>query len=538
MKIKLSRAPRYQTRFIGLALCTFWHSLAKQTSKGVPPVVLEWVSSTYDPDRPQTFSTPTLIENATILSVVGFLFALVGFLGILSLGRALTLVHVNVKCLLWALEGVVFPPHLKWKASAPAIDTLFTALSMLNCFCELFCFPNSKNSRKIRQLLPPSERIAFLKHFRGSKMKRMWMLSFFVARQLIALDMRHAYAAALKQPDVPSADFSGMYFWGGDHLDYVGKFKCQRETQREPRAGCVARYLEHQTLVRQPQHRDGNRYKYKLGRQSTVDRHVFVVCRIDTHDKIGAMETLAINSTDPNGNEKKKKKRKQSSTSYRTLYATRRRLGQHARRKYYLDRLGTPVNSYSGPLDTASAQSYVQKYRAPDQEVRKLNQAAEKQAWDLPYLQACTRRQKRIFQNTGRIGPLDLYSPHHRPLLVQWGVKEGVDINWKRLDQKWGTSDSPLEVLGLSAKLGEVTRRRLITRKINTALVLRGLPQSGCTILRVQDHAHIPVIRERLYSILKDTPRLSPKAKKWMLGRTRVVVGAGRTLRWCRNGSR
>lgn len=109
-----------------------------------------------------------------------------------------------------------------------------------------------------------------------------------IARQLSALDMRNAKDITDITPEGSSGDTSGLYYWGTDHLEYVGKFAFQRKADREKRAGCVARFMEHQTLTRRPGHRDGGRKKYCLARVTHVSRHCFFVCRSGTHNSIAA----------------------------------------------------------------------------------------------------------------------------------------------------------------------------------------------------------------------------------------------------------
>lgn len=124
--------PRYPIRLIGLALCAFWRQSANKSERSLLPVVLEWVSSDYDPNPPDVITTPSLLENLTVLSFLGYIFDIIGVLGLFRLWIPLFMLHTCVKVTLVSLAEIVFPAHLKWKSSAPSLETAYTGCVMLS----------------------------------------------------------------------------------------------------------------------------------------------------------------------------------------------------------------------------------------------------------------------------------------------------------------------------------------------------------------------------------------------------------------------
>ena len=126
-----------------------------------------------------------------------------------------------------------------------------------------------------------------------------------------------------------------------------------------------------------------------------------------------------------------------------------------------------------GPLDTVEGRLFVLTYKGKDNRGEDLEQVA----WSAPFGEAYSEAVAE--DRLGRAGPVDIYHRKHRKLLMLYLVKSGTTCEWQRLEEKWEVPIGPIALEPLLPRLGTPTRRRIVTRKINKALLEGGLPTSA-----------------------------------------------------------
>ncbi|CAK0845917.1 unnamed protein product [Prorocentrum cordatum] len=134
---------------------------------------------------------------------------------------------------------------------------------------------------------------------------------------------------------------------------------------------------------------------------------------------------------------------------------------------------------------------------------------------------------RQTFTIFGTRGPLDIYSPRHSALLLQWSGSKSGTIDWKLLEKKWHVDSGPV---ALASRLHGVTgqgRKMVAARRVNWELRARGLPPLEGTVVYAPWPAALPAMRSAMCVAirLRDIER-PPSELTWLLSHVRIVARA------------
>lgn len=288
-----------------------------------------------------TFQLGKDTKQATLLSFRGvqLFFVLLGVVAAIGNSTALALLHQWAKIQITVLVTLLYKdPSSKWKHTYPPAELWLLALMVTAALCELLRFPSSRVSRTIINSLQLKEKKFMRSPRKYSLRLRLLFLSVILARQLHAMDPAITYDLEARRQDTNGT----VYFWGTDRMQYLGETHHVRAGRG--RTGVVQRLSEHMCLTEHAEHRDGGRRRYKFGRQSAPDKHVFFVCEHGPQEQMAVLETALINMNSPNGNVKKRRPRGRG---------RRKRRGQYSRSLRSLRR-HSPSSTHSPSLTSGS----------------------------------------------------------------------------------------------------------------------------------------------------------------------------------------
>ena len=177
--------------------------------------------------------------------------------------------------------------------------------------------------------------------------------------------------------------------------------------------------------------------------------------------------------------------------------------------------------------------------RTPDRERKKKGREAEQEAWRLSYGEAYTREMKRRRGNSGAQGPLEIYNPRHRRLLMLHGIKQKgrATIDWERARMRWGDPIPQSTASGLAGKIDASSRRMLLAKKIDQSLRDEGIPAESPVIIRVPDQNAIPGMKKFFRRALRIIP-ITKSMRDWLQLKCQVIYASVSTLARERNASR
>jgi hypothetical protein len=109
-------------------------------------------------------------------------------------------------------------------------------------------------------------------------------------------------------------------------------------------------------------------------------------------------------------------------------------------------------------------------------------------------------------------------------------VKSGTTCEWQRLEEKWEVPIGPIALEPLLPRLGTPTRRRIVTRKINKALLEGGLPTTAPKKFYVADESHKPYVRSMIRKYMGAMGCTSAVLDRWLRSKIRIMVAKTDTL--------
>lgn len=159
----------------------------------------------------------------------------------------------------------------------------------------------------------------------------------------------------------------------------------------------------------------------------------------------------------------------------------------------------------------------------------------EQRAWDRSYGEAYDLVQARVFGRTGKAGPLNIYDPRNRNLIVFWAVCPGTKVLWDRLREMWSDEDAPLTFIEAASNMTSPARKATVTRKVNSELQRMRLPTSQIS-LPVATSRHKAWAKGFVNKCLSSLPRLSAARRSHLIAKTKITVRRLQNIRWMRNG--
>ena len=139
---------------------------------------------------------------------------------------------------------------------------------------------------------------------------------------------------------------------------------------------------------------------------------------------------------------------------------------------------------------------------------------------------------QRRFVSSGVLGPVDIYAPCNPVLLATWcGTKDAV-MDWPLLRRKWGSGCPPAALSRFVSKITGKGRKAVATRRINAALVARGLPRIAGCVCHVPHCCPTGVVKSALYACLGTAKTdWNQQERSWALSHVRFVASAPHKFR-------
>lgn len=424
----------------------------------------------------------------------------------LSLRRPQKAVWLVLRACFVICTDWLFPPHLRWRRSNKHVELLWAACCACRSVLWLASNSRCKWVRKAGMLLAPAHRHAIWREDRPKGWTAADVRSHvdsLLCLQLVAifpdLDLQQLFG-------VPASDCGALYTWVSKRGYYVGIAHASRASQKS-RSGVACRWLEHVALTLRTHCRDSQKLRYKLMRGLLPEHFFFLVCRVHDWPCVAALEQLEIKSRVPNANVQKR-------TPSGTAVVRRQRARPPKSMR-------TGQRSKVGPFDAFDV-ACVRKVlpHSPSDRLGGVLGHVESTSFCSLYV-LC---QKRRYLFHGQVGPLDIYAPASRQLLIMWCGTKHATLDWALLERKWKTGCAPAALSRALPLVAGQGRKALATRRINAVLRAKGLPAVSGIVCRCPRLSMLRVFRfiaRRL--ILGSNRGWNLDEKLWACSRIRLV---------------
>ena len=272
-----------------------------------------------------------------------------------------------------------------------------------------------------------------------------------------------------------NGDVFSLYQLFSDSWRYVGIGSWNRQS-KPGQPGLVRRLVEHLFAAYRPKHPEAKNLRYRLCRNTPIQRVFFLVCHTDSETMVRALETLEIRTHHPQPGPCEK-----SSTS------------------------STPMCTQASTLLKKSCLPgrgvRPQRFRPPDVLLTKL------MIRPVPLCMTCPLRRLTDlcnFGNSQRAMSLALFGllgdPKLLDLLLSYATLPKAFIPWHSLENAWGSKI----LLKASKELQSKTRKRTVAQHCATWLRARGLPDARPMVVEVAHKELMPWVRGRLRTAIAD----------------------------------
>jgi hypothetical protein len=106
-------------------------------------------------------------------------------------------------------------------------------------------------------------------------------------------------------------------------------------------------------------------------------------------------------------------------------------------------------------------------------------------AWSQSFSVAYRKLQRQLFLSSGFCGPVNIYSPQVRRLMVLWIGTRGSCVAWNRLRAAWKCDFLGVELEKLGGLVQTAGRRRQVLRRASQCMKFEGLPSKKLLVLSV-----------------------------------------------------
>lgn len=306
----------------------------------------------------------------------------------------------------------------------------------------------------------------------------------------------------------------GLYQWWSVSWRYVGIGKHQRKMHPN-QGGLSRRFLEHMCGTIRSRYRESFKLRYRLSRRSAPWSSFFMVCLTGSEAWVRACEYVECKVHQPcsNGTPPDPKSRRNKHRSRPTKQLRRPCMHQ-----------GSLVT------ETCIEKRYCTELRrVASRAVSAGRETPGCDFWCLSYTQAYILCLKSWFVKTGEQGPLDIYTPFHRRLLLLYlGLKTCVvNIAVAKRRDAFMALKCAIRLRCLKGPGQRVNARR----HLDDWLKLDGFAVTRIHYLKLPHVSLLPYARRVMSHMLRHLPSMTELEKKWVASRMRFCTGKTRTFK-------
>ena len=285
-----------------------------------------------------------------------------------------------------------------------------------------------------------------------------------------------------------NGDVFSLYQLFSDSWRYVGIGSWNRQS-KPGQPGLVRRLVEHLLAAYRPKHPEAKKLRYRLCRNTPIQRVFFLVCRTDSETMIRALETLEIRTHHPQANG--------NFLQYNLGRAkrARRRPPQCVRRRQRCSKNLVCLDESRCKTSTLPSTRCT---------IDKTHDQACAPLYDMSFAAAYRLVQLRQFTENNVVGPVWLGDPELLDLLLSYATLPKAFIPWHSLENAWGSKIVPIYLLKASKELQSKTRKRTVAQHCTTWLRARGLPDARPMVVEVAHKELMPWVRGRLRTAIAD----------------------------------
>lgn len=384
-----------------------------------------------------------------------------------------------------------FPNSLLGRRHNPAVEIVLGVIWACKALLWLRTKQYTPQAKKVLNLLPAGERYA-LTH--GCELQHAWSLPFLeslVNKQRLLVNSF-------------STDF-GLYQWFSSSWRYVGIGKLQRQSH-DRQGGLTRRLFEHLQGAMRPRYREGYKLRYRLSRKTPLWSSMFLILSTGAEHFIRACEFVEIKLHSPNGNgvplSCKRAKKK-----------VRRRPPKHVRQSCQV-----PDFSFRDRLVEQKRKQLSQDQLLVPEPVQSL--------WDFPFKSAYCLQQKLVLQESGVLGPVNIFDPKHRCLFLLFLSSRKCNFSWRVAEAH--DPDAAVKCAKQLRQLKKPHQRTAARRHLDPWLRARQLPSTRVRFVKVWDKSLVKFGQQFLVNYISSAScwrHRSRLVQQWAFSRFRFVFG-------------
>ena len=308
-----------------------------------------------------------------------------------------------------------------------------------------------------------------------------------------------------------------LYQWFGPSR-YVGKTGLVRPSKPGTPGGSQ-RLWEHLLCMTRPHIKGAPVHRYTVFRRGNIRDMGFLVCRAGPSHLIGAAEMVEISRHCPPANVQGNRSLKRCRAIPRSR-PPRSCRGPKAGKVEVGTFEGDPAGRQlaAASCKVARAKSWRDAFQHLDLvRVQRFN-----------FHQAYAHVLQEWVAETGRFGPLNIYSRSKWKLLALYLGTFGYSIDWPLLDKHWKVACAAC-ALWKRMKPWLPYRRRLVAmKKVDDELFGRGLPSCRGKVLTVPRASLVRPTRSALAAAVGKHPSMDSGVRSWVLSKLSVVAGSAK----------
>lgn len=420
--------------------------------------------------------------------------------------------HTSLRFLLVRLHVLMFPPHIRTRRHYTPLDVLLVTRTALNGIMHFARFPTSPRNRLVWEFLDPKEFNAWLPQREGPIPRDALNLTFrrlrttLFGEKWVSKQPGNSLHPPSTQNSISCRRLGNVYSTNTSGMEYAGYFADLRARDLYP--GAIARGLEH-IVFRHQKHLPGAlKKRYRKARRTSPADYSFTPSRRELQALAQAIETLSIRGNNPRENERKPGYKPPSGTGARRRRPPRwiRQAVRRVRSRRTHDHAVAPTAPTQRALKVTTSLIHsdqgirwlthrckalvtstdphvkLREWRSEHEShtlfgpVYLFRSALHKARWSQTYAEAYRAYRRKVWETRGLTGPIDVYSPCHRQLLVQYASSTTARIQWSLLDRRWTLEQSCLKVWDYARYLLLPGRRKNVRDKTLRVFAKRDLP--------------------------------------------------------------
>jgi hypothetical protein len=159
----------------------------------------------------------------------------------------------------------------------------------------------------------------------------------------------------------------------------------------------------------------------------------------------------------------------------------------------------------------------------------------EERKWSMNWEEAYADLQRRRKGHSGVTGPVDIFVPKHRRLLLTYLTTKDPVFDWKEVEEKWDIPHPEITLAGLVEKIPGPIRARRAWRRIENRMKEKGIPLRRELIIHVDERVPKAILRRAAAKDIR-MRGYDEAMEKWMIQNMEVRHEKGRTFFDLRNG--